>query len=63
MTVDADSGLNNRRGRGLEYSDGNATRGVNEVKIGGVEERNQARTAIRAEDATTLSAVLMTDRG
>lgn len=35
---------------------------MDEVKIGGIEERNQVQAAISAKNATTLSAVLVMDR-
>lgn len=35
---------------------------MDEVKIGSVEERDQAQATISAKNATTLSAVLMMDR-
>ena len=62
MTLDANSSLGDRRGRGLKCGYGNAPRGVDEVEIGGVEKRDRVRATVSAKDTTTLSAVLMRDR-
>lgn len=62
ITLDADSGLNDRRRRRFERGDGDTPRGVNKVKIRGVEERDRVRATVSTEDTTTLSTVLITDR-
>ena len=62
ITLDTDSGLGDRRGRGFECGYGNASRGVDEVEIGGIEKGDRMGGALSAEDTTTLSAVLMTNR-
>ena len=61
MTLDANPSLSDRRGRGLERGYGNTPRRVDEVEIGGIEERDRVGAAFSAEDTTTLSAVLMMD--
>lgn len=54
----ADPRLQHRRRRALEGSDRHVPRRVDEVEMGGVQERGGVCGTLRAEDATTLSAVL-----
>lgn len=61
-TLDADSGSEDRGGRGFERSYGNTTRWMDEAEIASVEKRDGARAAISAKDTTALSTVLMMDR-
>jgi hypothetical protein len=60
MTVHANSGLGDRRGRGLKRGYGNTPRGMDEVEIGGVEKRDRVWATFGTEDTTTLSAVMST---
>ena len=62
VTLYADSGSDDLRGRRLECGYWDTTRWVDEAEIGSVEKRDRVRTAISAKDTTTLSTVLMTDR-